>query len=145
MGYGYLGAYLAFGMQIYEDDAKTLWDAIREVNETLGAEVGDMWEAEASLYQDEKFPNIHVKQFGTDEETMLFVCWGKCYQGGGFWNPLGSESKHTQHLPLPSAQILVAHEQTFDAEVWGQFCKKYKLKVEPPKWQTLICFGQGIY
>ena len=138
MGYGYLGAYLAFGQGLDEKTSEGILQTLNEEHEIL-----------ASLYHDEEFPHVFVKRYGTDEYCNAFVCWGPVYKGGEFWASdtcgVPGPSSPEKLLPMPSAKEFLSHEQTFDPQEWDRFCIKYNLTSELPQWQTLICFGQGIY
>jgi len=138
MGYGYLGAYLAFGCGLDTDTSQRLLEELGEDREIL-----------ACLYADSDFKNIVVKQYGIDEHITVFLCWGPVYKGGEIWKSDICGTPHStipvKLLPIPSAQTLVHQEETFDNKEWESFCTKYNLEIQHPQWQTLISFGQLIY
>lgn len=112
MGYGYLGSYFAYGIELdgenqshrkllfqldpyfFPQDEDEDGDEIddgdengdQEDDEVENEKKSDIVSDGCSLTRDVHFPHIFIKQYGTDDGPHYFVFWSTCWRGGGFWD-----------------------------------------------------------
>lgn len=164
MGYGYLGSYIAYGFTIHgedlvnfkkqafsqDDDNDEDYDDDKTLKEEKDKTPGLIY-IETGVYHDPEFPNLFIKQFGTDSEEFeirYFVYFQTCFRGGEFWEPdcIGEPQTNQVALtPVLSAQTFLKLEQECDQKEFEKFQTKYKLNKSTIGWSSLICFGQLIY
>lgn len=135
MGYGYLGAYLAYGFQVNKMPRRNSED---------DSDSDDELECmDACLYR--LRDDVYVKRYGTDETPCYFLFWRQCFCGGGFWENRKPNSDRITSLPVSSCSVFKEVEDSFRAETMKEVCDDFGIEYEEPKWQTLITFGQMIY
>ena len=126
MGFGYLGAYLVYGIELSDEESVQFFQQIEHDTEN------------------HETSNIFIKHYGIDDFEKYFIYWKCCFRGGGMWNLsfIRSTDNISNKINIDQMKII---EDSFDEFQMKEFCKKYDILYKNPQWQTLVCCGQCIY